>query len=352
MHRAIMEKLAAYHRSRNRPEQILKQKLYRTLNRIYPFLSIEETTSGEDVINQIPVRVTSRCNQDCPFCQAVPPEPEDGPALSALEQALDRVTRIFPNSKVVLTGGEPTLRKDLPELCRYLVDLDTVKMVEIQTNAILIGSSPERFTLKPSKKLRFLVAMHGLSPSVYNRCTDTEGQFASACRGTNHLLETGHPVEFNCVVNSLNIDHLDEYVTSIPGLFKCERGPAVHFSVMGIPEHRDAASYHVRYTQLLLNVVKALELAETLGVAGSAALSAGHASVPLCLLGKQSVDISEYPRMYEHEGLEAEDPTRWWVKPGQCRECAVNEYCLGLPKSYADRFGFDELRPIRYPGAP
>jgi hypothetical protein len=70
-------------------------------------------------------------------------------------------------------------------------------------------------------------------------------------------------------------------------------------------------------------------------------------AVPLCILGGGLRQISDYPQIYEHEASDPDaDPDQWWAKGPACAECKIEPYCLGLPRAYSERFGFDEIRPI------
>lgn len=343
----LVELFLNYRKSRELSERSFRARLQGAVDRIHNFISVEDTIHNNELVSQAMVVASTRCNQHCPFCQAYRSEAEEGPSLEQLKNAGDRIARMLPGAKIILTGGEPTLRKDLQELVDHLMSLEAVGLVEVQTNAVLIGARPERFDFKPSRRLRFLVAMHGLQEEVYDRCTGTSGQLPGALEGVQRLLGMGHPVEFNCVVNKLNLNHLQEYITALPSRFG-ERPPPVHFSIMGAPVHPDASQLFVRFTQLQENLLAALDLSAGTGVETRVALSAWHMAVPLCILsGSLQQKVSDYPRIYEHEASDrGADPDRWWAKGPACARCRIDSYCLGLPRAYCEQFGFDELQPI------
>lgn len=85
--------------------------------------------------------VTSRCTRRCDYCfyrdRVVGPA---GQELTVDE--IRRLARSLPArlSTVTLTGGEPFLRKDLPQVVRALVDENRCRAVTINTN----GDLPER----------------------------------------------------------------------------------------------------------------------------------------------------------------------------------------------------------------
>ncbi len=86
--------------------------------------------------------VTDRCNMRCRYCM---PEEEYRwlPRASILTfEELTRLTGIFAGlgaGKVRLTGGEPLLRHDLPDLVRRLAGVEGVRDLALTTNGILLG---------------------------------------------------------------------------------------------------------------------------------------------------------------------------------------------------------------------
>src|ERR1700744_5896142 len=77
-------------------------------------------------ITDLRVSVTDRCNYKCVYCRTG----NDGAQYSELPIAdYLRIVRIFVDlgiEKVRLTGGEPLLRKSLPDLVRSLAKLTTI----------------------------------------------------------------------------------------------------------------------------------------------------------------------------------------------------------------------------------
>jgi GTP 3',8-cyclase len=86
--------------------------------------------------------VTDRCNMRCRYCM---PEEEYRwlPRTSILTfEELARLTAVFAGlgaGKVRLTGGEPLLRHDLPDLVAKLAQVEGVRDLALTTNGILLG---------------------------------------------------------------------------------------------------------------------------------------------------------------------------------------------------------------------
>ena len=65
------------------------------------------------------LEVTKRCNLRCRFCFANGGSPEDDESLESLKVAVNDIVSKRGNVLLQLSGGEPTLRDDLPELVRF-----------------------------------------------------------------------------------------------------------------------------------------------------------------------------------------------------------------------------------------
>lgn len=86
------------------------------------------------------VDVTSRCNLRCPDCFAYPGEEE--PTQDEVKSAIDNLAKNSPCAMgIQLSGGEPTLRADLPEIISYAKR--KFDHVEVDTNGIKLAESVE-----------------------------------------------------------------------------------------------------------------------------------------------------------------------------------------------------------------
>ncbi len=99
------------------------------------------TDSFGRIHTSLRLSVTDRCNIRCFYC--MPSEQVDflpRPEILSFEE-LTRATRIFAGlgiTKIRLTGGEPLVRKELPELIRQLRSIESIEEIAMTTNAILL----------------------------------------------------------------------------------------------------------------------------------------------------------------------------------------------------------------------
>lgn len=87
--------------------------------------------------------VTFRCNLNCKLCAEHSPYNKKPyhPSLKELKTQMDELFRIVTHiGKFDITGGEPFLRKDLPEVISYLHDnyYSQIDMVRVTTNGTLL----------------------------------------------------------------------------------------------------------------------------------------------------------------------------------------------------------------------
>lgn len=88
------------------------------------------------------LEVTKRCNLYCRYCFAHGGETDGEPSLPQLKQAVDDILRQCGTPLLQLSGGEPTLRDDLPELVAYARERGC-PAVQLNTNGLRLAEEPE-----------------------------------------------------------------------------------------------------------------------------------------------------------------------------------------------------------------
>lgn len=87
------------------------------------------------------LEVTRRCNLHCRFCFADGSAQEADPAMEELKEAVRDIVRQCGRPLLQLSGGEPTLRDDLPELIRFAKEAGC-SYVQLNTNGIRLARDP------------------------------------------------------------------------------------------------------------------------------------------------------------------------------------------------------------------
>jgi cyclic pyranopterin phosphate synthase len=129
---------------------------------------------------------------------------------------LVRIARAFVSlgvEKVRLTGGEPLLRPDVPELVRVLKRELAVPVVALTTNGWLLEKAAP--ALRAAGLDRLNVSLDSLDDAVAGRLNGQGFKAARVLRGIDAAAALGLPVKVNCViqrgVNDREIIPLCEY---------------------------------------------------------------------------------------------------------------------------------------------
>jgi len=113
------------------------------------------------------VSVTDRCNLRCTYCMPLEAVFKPREDLLTFEEIarLARVAAGLGVRTIRLTGGEPLLRRDLPELVRQLVAVPGIDEVALTTNGLLLADLAE--PLRRAGLGRLNVSLDSLDPAVF-----------------------------------------------------------------------------------------------------------------------------------------------------------------------------------------
>lgn len=164
-------------------------------------------------IDYLRISVTDRCNFRCVYCM-----PEEGfpvaPKAHLLSyEEIERLVRIFASlgtRKVRLTGGEPLVRKDLPELVAKISAIDGIEDLSLTTNAYLLDLHADR--LKKAGLSRINVSLDTLKPDRFAQIA-RRGDLERTMRGIRAAQEAGlEPLKVNCVaMRGVNDDEFVDF---------------------------------------------------------------------------------------------------------------------------------------------
>ncbi|KAL9424495.1 hypothetical protein AB3S75_036380 [Citrus x aurantiifolia] len=160
------------------------------------------------------ISLTERCNLRCHYC--MPPEGVDltpKPQLLSLNEIL-RLAHLFVTSgvdKIRLTGGEPSVRKDIEEACFHLSKLKGLKTLAMTTNGLTLARKLPK--LKESGLTSVNISLDTLVPAKFEFLTRRKGH-EKVMESINAAIEVGYnPVKVNCVVmRGFNDDEICDFV--------------------------------------------------------------------------------------------------------------------------------------------
>jgi GTP 3',8-cyclase len=152
------------------------------------------------------ISVMDRCNFRCPYCMPRETYHERYRFLGSHERLsfdeIVRLTRIFAHlgvRKLRLTGGEPLLRANLPDLIGDLSDIRGVEDVALTTNGVLLARYASE--LKAAGLRRVTVSLDSLDPAVFAKMSGGFGGVAEVLEGIEHARRAElTPIKVNAVV--------------------------------------------------------------------------------------------------------------------------------------------------------
>jgi cyclic pyranopterin phosphate synthase len=121
------------------------------------------------------ISVTDRCNLRCSYCMPLEVTFKPREELLTFEE-IARVARVAAGlgvRTVRLTGGEPLLRRELPELVRQLVAIEGLDEVSLTTNGLLLAE--QAAGLRAAGLARLNVSLDSLTQQGFERLARRPG---------------------------------------------------------------------------------------------------------------------------------------------------------------------------------
>jgi uncharacterized radical SAM superfamily Fe-S cluster-containing enzyme len=183
------------------------------------------------------LEVTQRCDLGCPFCFASSVNRESpDPPLPVIESWYRSLLKAGGPFNVQLSGGEPCLRDDLPEIVNLGRSLG-FEFIQVNTNGIRLSSEPGYL---------YRLADNGLA-SVFMQFDGTNDDIYRVMRG-RPLLDIKRTAIERCAEAGLGVILVP---TVVPGINADNLGDIIHFAIQYAPAvrgvHFQPVSYFGRY---------------------------------------------------------------------------------------------------------
>lgn len=167
-------------------------------------------------LRDLRVSVTDRCNLRCRYCMPREVFGTDFPFVERDElltfAEIGRVVGVLVGlgvRKVRLTGGEPLLRRDLPDLVRQLAGIDGLEDLTLTSNGVLLGRMAA--ALADAGLRRITVSLDALDDATFRAISDTTISVRTVLDGIAAAQAVGLPVKVNTVLQrGVNDDRIEE----------------------------------------------------------------------------------------------------------------------------------------------
>ena len=317
------------------------------------------------------IALTYGCQNRCAFCYASSPQREDQRPPMTTAQVQLVMDRIFHEAHVPtlsFTGGEATLRRDLPELIRHGADLGL--RVNLITNGLRLADPRYARQLAESGLASAQISLEAADPRLHDDIVGRSGAWEGTVAGVKQIRELGLHVHTNTTLCARNLEAAEELVRFVAGTLELRTLSMNMVIPTGTALAEEAIG--VTYTEVAARLPHLLEVAREEGVRlvwyspipyciFNPVLHGLGAKSCACVSGIVSVDPTGQvlPCSSFEEGLGSlldrsferiyrSRRASYWRRrryvPPPCRSCEDVDLCAGACPLYWDAAGsFEEL---------
>ena len=166
-----------------------------------------------EISQRVRISTGLKCNLKCSFCYYNEELNTQDYSKEEIIEMLE-VAWKYNIRDIDFSGGEPTLRKDLPELLSYARDKGFQKMCII-TNGTKIADANYLSMLKESGLNEVLISLHGCNAEMHDELVRAKGAFNKIITAIENCVKYGIRLRTNTVVNKRNYDSLKDIAAII-----------------------------------------------------------------------------------------------------------------------------------------
>lgn len=156
-------------------------------------------------LRDLRLSVIEACNFRCPYCMPADRVPADYGLDSASRMSFDQIETLVRGfvslgvTKLRLTGGEPLLRKRLPDLIARLARIDGIEDLALTTNGSLLAAQAQ--ALHAAGLNRITVSLDALDAALFRQLSGDRGEVDEVLAGIAAAQAAGFDsIKLNCVV--------------------------------------------------------------------------------------------------------------------------------------------------------
>ncbi|MFQ6069588.1 MAG: radical SAM protein [Candidatus Aminicenantales bacterium] len=169
-----------------------------------------DTVEVEDKLRGLLFLVTTTCNLGCHHCSVESEAPLSTEVSSSLFFRIVDEACSLGASELLISGGEPLMRRDIFHLIDYASHKQKVNLL---TNGTLIRKE-EAEKLKISGVSNIVISLDGASPQTHDRIRG-KGSFERVLRGIDSLRKEGlsQRITLNCCLSKVNLGEALDFLS-------------------------------------------------------------------------------------------------------------------------------------------
>lgn len=296
------------------------------------------------------LEISRKCNQNCLFCSAPPTEEER--SFEEIKQKIMELKDLGIND-IMLTGGEPTLRKDLLDIISFCSKLE-FPLITIQTNGSNLDNLDILKEIKKHPEVKFNISFHSYDPEIFSKISQKPENYKKLLTGLKYVDNLKIPAFFTIVINKLNYKSLKKHIMFIKRNF-----PSIpHLSFNFVDP-----VYHARDNKWIVPSLAESEkyIHEAVDFIKQNNMTFRIEKLPLCYMSSFEEFSTDIRRVIFDEnriisflrvGKERKNPDLVvqkksdYLLTSQCKQCFLNKLCPGLNPNYVSIHGYKEIYPV------
>ncbi len=290
------------------------------------------------------IKVGFACNNRCVFCAQGEKRSESG--AIPFDELIARLESVKGETRgLVLTGGEPTMHKDILRLVASAAAMG-YRPIQIQTNGRMMAYPKAIDALLRAGATEFSPSLHGSTAEIHDGLTRAPRSFAQTTAGIGNVTSRNIPVVTNTVITKSNVQDLPNIVALLGAL------GVRHAQLAFVHPVGSAEVYFDEVVPRLPEVVEPLRAARD--IARQLGMRLVCEGIPYCFLrGMEELAVEDqipHTTVIDLDGERA-DYSEWRVVEGKshgepCERCAVRRTCEGPWREYPAAFGWSEFVPL------
>ncbi len=156
-------------------------------------------------LRDLRLSVIEACNFRCGYCMPADRVPDDYGFDASARMDFDEIETLVRGAarlgmhKLRITGGEPLLRKGLPDLIARLSRIDGIDDLAMTTNGSLLARHAR--ALREAGLRRLTISLDALDPALFRELSGRRGEVADVLAGIASAESAGfESLKINCVV--------------------------------------------------------------------------------------------------------------------------------------------------------
>ncbi|MFC1723568.1 radical SAM protein [Nanoarchaeota archaeon] len=291
------------------------------------------------------IKLGYACNNNCLHCVISGQKKDAQKAYGKYDRTTEEFKKELDSAKakgcdlIVLTGGEPTIRKDIVEIIRYATKIGM--KAGMQTNGRAFSIDKFAWMFKDLDVKSYTIALHG-PREVHERITRAKNSFDQTVKGIKNLIRMGKRVNGKIVLSKINM----EYLTDI---FKIFESLGVKRGNVAFPHAQGNAwdNFHEvvpKYSELKKHLDKAIKYLDETG------MKYDFEAIPPCIiereelcadLGKEGALMNQFDGKGERSWTEVRQQAK--KKFVECGDCKYDAVCEGVWQEYPAKYGDKEF---------